>query len=232
MVSGKGCGDRSDFEIVREIARERGVSTLVGVQGAYGAVTFEERADGSAELAAHLAAASPYGAIAYLPMWESAEAELADCAEGVCARQCYVFRSSEAGAALAGVSATRGRFTLLALLYKDWFGVGRGHPDMGWLLYGDLRSSFNAGYPKRYLPLAREAAKRFVERYSVVAKATLQPSLDLEAETDADAEAEADGHSDGDAGGDAGTEGVVEAPPAPGEVALTGDASRAGVAAD
>ena len=78
--------------------------------------------------------------------------------------------------------------TVLKYLYKDWFGVKRGHPDMPDLKAYVLDRDFNADYPTRTRPESRQMAKDLIGRYSIVERSDFPQGTLMEMDLDGDEE--------------------------------------------
>ena len=152
-----------------------------GISGSAGIITIQtpvgiggDPAD--AHVTLHVLETSPHRSLAYLPVWdEGAEESGGECSQGVCQTACHEFRSAAIAREILEIgSPAIGPMTVLKYLYKDWFGVKRGHPDMPDLKAHVLVRDFNADYPTRTRPESRQMARDLIGRYSIVERSAFR----------------------------------------------------------
>ena len=175
---------------VREVHRDMTVQdgTRVGVDGISGSagiITIQTPVGMTGDtqqayVALHVLETSPHHSLAYLPIWDEGADEGADemdgeCSQCVCQTACHEFRSAAIAREILEIgSPVIGPVTVLKFLYKDWFGVKRGHPDMPDLKAQLLTRDFNADYPTRTRPESRRMARELIDRYSIVERSAFR----------------------------------------------------------
>ena len=170
---------------IREVHRDLTVNGtrlgVDGIAGSAGTVTLQSPVGiggdpSDAHVTLHVLETSPHRSLAYLPVWdEGVEESGGECSQGVCQTVCHEFRSKAVAREILEVgSPVVGPMTVLKYLYKDWFGVKRGHPDMPDLKAHGLARDFNADYPTRTRPESRQMARDLIGRYSIVERSAFR----------------------------------------------------------
>ena len=197
MPSARSTRGRSPAAGIREVHRDLTVDGtrlgVDGISGSAGIITIQapvgiggDPADAYVTL--HVLDTSPHRSLAYLPVWDTGDDEQdGECSQGVCQAACHEFRSRAIAREILEIgSPAVGPMTVLKYLYKDWFGVKRGHPDMPDLKAYVLDRDFNADYPTRTRPESRLAARDLIDRYSIVERSAFRQGefagLDLDEE--------------------------------------------------
>ena len=152
-----------------------------GISGSAGIITIQSPVGiggdpADAYVTLHVLETSPHRSLAYLPVWdEGAEESGGECSQGVCQTACHEFRSMAIAREVLEIgSPAVGPMTVLKYLYKDWFGVKRGHPDMPDLKANVLDRDFNADYPTRTRPESRRLARELIDRHSIVERSAFR----------------------------------------------------------
>ena len=184
---------------IREVRRDLTVDGtrlgIDGIAGSAGILTIQTPVGlggdpESAYVSLHVLETSPHRSLAHLPIWdEGAEESDGECSQCVCQTHCHEFRSKAIGREILQIgSPSAGPMTVLKYLYKDWFGVKRGHPDMPDLKAYVLDRDFNADYPTRTRPESRQMAKDLIGRYSIVERSDFPQGTLMEMDPDGDEE--------------------------------------------
>ena len=125
---------------IREVHRDLTVdgtrAGVDGISGSAGIITIQTPVGMTGDtqqayVTLHVLETSPHRSLAYLPIWgEDADEQDGECSQGVCQTACHEFRSTAIAREILEIgSPAVGPMTVLKYLYKDWFGVKRGHPD-------------------------------------------------------------------------------------------------------
>ena len=170
---------------IREVHRDLTVdgtrAGVDGISGSAGIITIQTPVGMTGDtqqvyVTLHVLETSPHRSLAYLPIWdEGAEESDGECSQGVCQTACHEFRSTAIAREILEIgSPAVGPMTVLKYLYKDWFGVKRGHPDMPELKANELDRDFNADYPTRTRPESRRMARDLIDRRSIVERSAFR----------------------------------------------------------
>ena len=184
---------------IREVHRDLSIDStrlgIDGIAGSAGVITLQTPVGikGNPEdacITLHVLETSPHRSLAYLPIWdEGAVEQNGECSQGVCQAACHEFRSTSVARAILEIgSPAVGPMTVLKYLYKDWFGVNRGHPDMPDLKAHVLLRDFNADYPTRTRPESRRLARELIDRYSIVERSAFRQGEFAELDPDVEEE--------------------------------------------
>ena len=184
---------------IREVHRDLTVDGtrlgVDGIAGSAGIITLQtpvgiggDPADAYVTL--HVLETSPHRSLAYLPLFDTGDDEQdGECSQGVCQTACHEFRSTAIAREILEVgSPAVGPMTVLKYLYKDWFGVKRGHPDMPDLRAHVLVRDFNADYPTRTRPESRQMARELIDRHSIVERSAFRQGEFAELDPDVEEE--------------------------------------------
>ncbi len=174
---------------IREVHRDLTVdgtrAGVDGISGSAGIITIQTPVGMTGDtqqvyVTLHVLETSPHRSLAYLPIWDEGAEESdgesdGECSQGVCQTACNEFRSTAIAREILEIgSPAAGPMTVLKYLYKDWFGVKRGHPDMPDLKANMLDRDFNADYPTRTRPESRQMARDLIGRRSIVERSAFR----------------------------------------------------------
>ena len=147
---------------IREVHRDLTVdgtrAGVDGISGSAGIITIQTPVGMTGDtqqvyVTLHVLETSPHRSLAYLPIWDKGAEESdgepdGECSLGVCQTACHEFRSTAIAREILEIgSPAVGPMTVLKYLYKDWFGVKRGHPDMPDLKANDARPGLQRRLP-------------------------------------------------------------------------------------